>query len=114
MTTPQTPNSLLGIRGLGWDLESNYSNREVLFPVGSFGHTGYTGTSVWVNPSTQTWIVILTSRTHPQLPEGNQLIIDRRTIADIVAGSLTDIDSSSLRKISNTSQGELNYAFSKM
>lgn len=114
MTTPQTPSSLLGIRGLGWDLESNYSNRGVLLPVGSFGHTGYTGTSVWVDPTTQTWIVILTSRTHPQLPESNQLIIDRRAIADIVVGSLIDIESTSLRKISNTSQSELNHGFSKV
>ena len=54
------------MRGLGWDLDSAYSsNRGELLPLGSFGHTGWTGTSLWIDPATKTWIVILTNRVHP-------------------------------------------------
>jgi serine-type D-Ala-D-Ala carboxypeptidase len=110
MTTPQTPLGMLEIRGLGWDLDSSFSNRGVLLPVGSFGHTGWTGTSVWADPITQTWIIILTSRTHPQLPAKNQLISDRRAIANIVAGSLIDVN---IRSLNTTGSGELNNYYNK-
>ncbi|SVC92410.1 uncharacterized protein METZ01_LOCUS345264, partial [marine metagenome] len=54
------------VRGLGWDIDSRYSaNRGDLFPIGSFGHTGFTGTSVWLDPSSQTCVVFLSSRLHP-------------------------------------------------
>ena len=108
MITPQTPSGMLECRGLGWDLDSVYSNRGVLFPAGSFGHTGWTGVSVWADPATQTWIVALTSRSHPAPAPRNQLIQDRRAIANIVAASLTDIDASHLE---NTGAGELHRAY---
>ena len=110
MTTPQTPPGMPDCRGLGWDLDSAYSNRGVLFPVGSFGHTGWTGVSVWADPATHTWIVALTSRSHPALAPANQLIKDRRAIANIVAASLTDIDASHWI---NTGAGESYRAFHK-
>ena len=110
MTTAQTPLGMLEIRGLGWDIDSSFSNRGVLLPVGSYGHTGWTGTAVWADPFTQTWIVILASRTHPTLPKINQLITDRRAIANIVAGSLTDVD---IRNLKTTGAGELNNYYSK-
>src|SRR5262249_32177874 len=51
MTTPQQPPNAVEVRGLGWDIDSPFSsNRGALLPVGSFGHTGYTGTSMWVDP----------------------------------------------------------------
>lgn len=54
------------IRGLGWDIATGYSrNRGDLFPHGSFGHTGFTGTSLWIDPSTQTFLVFLSNRVHP-------------------------------------------------
>ncbi len=54
------------LRGLGWDIESPYSKGfNAAFPKGSFGHTGYTGTSIWVDPRSQTFVIILTSRLHP-------------------------------------------------
>ncbi|MBV8802039.1 MAG: beta-lactamase family protein, partial [Gammaproteobacteria bacterium] len=53
MTTPQTPPNDANVRGLGWDIDSPYSNRGILFPVTSYGHTGWTGTSIWVDPTTQ-------------------------------------------------------------
>ena len=54
------------VRGLGWDMDSSYSsNRGELLPLGSFGHTGWTGTSLWIDPLTKTWIVFLSNRVHP-------------------------------------------------
>jgi uncharacterized protein YbbC (DUF1343 family)/CubicO group peptidase (beta-lactamase class C family) len=92
MTTPQTPPDVVEKRGLGWDIDSPYANHGALFPINSYGHTGWTGTSIWIDPVTQTWLIILTSRTHPTPAVKNQLIEDRRLIANIVAASVTDID----------------------
>jgi uncharacterized protein YbbC (DUF1343 family)/CubicO group peptidase (beta-lactamase class C family) len=66
MTTPQTPPNKMGVRGLGWDLDSPFaSNRGELFGVGSYGHTGFTGTSLWIDPVSQTYILLLSNRVHP-------------------------------------------------
>src|SRR5207253_9400721 len=56
-------------RGLGWDIDSPYSgNRGELFPAGmSFGHTGFTGTSLWIDPASQTYVVLLANSGHPHL-----------------------------------------------
>jgi len=55
-----------GVRTLGWDLSSPYSRPMALFfPEGSVGHTGFTGTSIWIDPATRTYIIILTNRVHP-------------------------------------------------
>ncbi len=54
------------VRGLGWDIDSSYSsNRGELLPVGSFGHTGFTGTSLWIDPATDMFVVFLSNRVHP-------------------------------------------------
>ena len=66
MTSPQTPAGMTAVRGLGWDIDTQFSsNRGDLFPIGSFGHTGFTGTSIWVDPSTGGWVIFLSSRLHP-------------------------------------------------
>jgi uncharacterized protein YbbC (DUF1343 family) len=66
MTTPQTPPWSPAVRGLGWDIDSLYSApRGELFPVGSFGHTGFTGTSVWLDPGSQTFVILLANSVHP-------------------------------------------------
>ncbi|MFO0752156.1 MAG: DUF1343 domain-containing protein [Thermodesulfovibrionales bacterium] len=66
MTTPQSPQGKKRLRGLGWDMDAPFaSNREELLPVGSFGHLGYTGTALWIDPVTGTYIVLLTNRVHP-------------------------------------------------
>jgi uncharacterized protein YbbC (DUF1343 family) len=53
-------------RGLGWDIRSPYSRVfNAAFPKGSFGHTGYTGTAMWIDPRSETFLIILTSRLHP-------------------------------------------------
>lgn len=108
MSSPQTPKFMTDIHGLGWDIDTRYSNRGVLFPTHSFGHTGWTGTSIWIDPTTQTWFVILTSRAHPSVPPVNQLIYDRKIIANIIASSITDIP---IVKIKNTGDGELARAY---
>jgi uncharacterized protein YbbC (DUF1343 family)/CubicO group peptidase (beta-lactamase class C family) len=67
MSTPQQPANAASLRGLGWDIDSPFaSNRGDLLPVGSFGHTGFTGTSLWIDPVTQTYIILLTNAVHPR------------------------------------------------
>jgi CubicO group peptidase (beta-lactamase class C family) len=65
-TTPQSPPDQPILRGLGWDIDSPFSaNRGELFPIGSYGHTGFTGTSVWIDPFSQTYVILLTNSVHP-------------------------------------------------
>ena len=65
-TTPQSPPDQPILRGLGWDIDSPYSsNRGELFPIGSYGHTGFTGTSVWIDPTSQSYVILLTNSVHP-------------------------------------------------
>src|ERR1017187_1435541 len=65
-TEPQNPPDQPILRGLGWDIDSPYSgNRGELFPIGSFGHTGFTGTSLWIDPNTQTYVILLANSVHP-------------------------------------------------
>ena len=87
MTTPQQPPTATGVRGLGWDIDSPFaSNRGELLPVGSFGHTGFTGTSLWIDSVTNTYIIILTNAVHPHV--GHSVVSLRARIATAVAGSL--------------------------
>ena len=66
MTSVQTPANLPVRRGLGWDIDSNYSGpRGTLFPLGSYGHTGWTGTSLWIDPFSQSFLIFLSNRNHP-------------------------------------------------
>lgn len=67
MTSPQTPPGMASVRGLGWDIDTSYSgNRGDLFPVGtSYGHTGFTGTSLWIDPASNSYVIFLSSRLHP-------------------------------------------------
>ena len=66
MTTPATPGDERNVRGLGWDIDSSFSsNRGELLPIGSFGHTGFTGTSLWIDPATGMFVVFLSNRVHP-------------------------------------------------
>ena len=67
MTSPQTPRGMTSIRGFGWDIDTSYSsNRGDLFPVGTtYGHTGFTGTSIWVDPNSNSYVIFLSSRLYP-------------------------------------------------
>src|ERR1039457_1509351 len=65
-TTPQSPPDQPILRGLGWDIDSPFSgNRGDLFPIGSYGHTGFTGTSIWIDPSTKSYVILLANSVHP-------------------------------------------------
>lgn len=53
------------LRGFGWDIDTPQSTpRGKLFPIGSFGHTGFTGTSIWIDPGSDTYVVLLTNSIH--------------------------------------------------
>jgi uncharacterized protein YbbC (DUF1343 family)/CubicO group peptidase (beta-lactamase class C family) len=66
-TSPQSPTDQPILRGLGWDIDSPHSaNRGELFPIGSYGHTGFTGTSIWIDPSTGTYVILLANSVHPE------------------------------------------------
>jgi CubicO group peptidase (beta-lactamase class C family) len=55
------------LRGFGWDIDTAFSGtRGMMFPVGSFGHTGFTGTSLWMDPRSDTYVVLLTSAIDPR------------------------------------------------
>src|SRR5205807_61569 len=67
-TTPQSPAGKSDVRGLGWDIDSRFSgNRGDLFPIGSYGHTGFTGTSIWIDPYSRSWVILLANSVHPRL-----------------------------------------------
>jgi uncharacterized protein YbbC (DUF1343 family)/CubicO group peptidase (beta-lactamase class C family) len=74
-------------RGLGWDMASGYSRTlGSFFPLGSVGHTGFTGTSIWMDPSTRTYAIILTNRVHPS---GKGSVVElRRRVSAVVGAKL--------------------------
>ena len=86
-TEPQSPPDQPILRGFGWDIDSPLSrNRGELFPIGSFGHTGFTGTSIWIDPLTRTYVILLANSVHPtQRPALTPL---RSQVATIVAASV--------------------------
>ncbi len=95
MIAVQTPPNLPK-RGLGWDIDSPYAGpRGSLFPVGSFGHSGWTGTSLWQDPGSHTWVIFLSNRNHPT-EEGNILAL-RRQLGTLAAESLIGVEFGSLR-----------------
>ena len=59
MTTPQSPPDKLPLRGLGWNIDSSLASEA------SYGHKGFTGTGIWIDPVSNTYVIILTNRVHP-------------------------------------------------
>jgi CubicO group peptidase (beta-lactamase class C family) len=89
MTRPRVVSDDGGTRGLGWDINTSFStNRGDLFPLGSFGHTGFTGTSIWIDPASQMVLIFLSNRVHPD-GKGDVGAL-RGRVASIVAGAVTD------------------------
>jgi uncharacterized protein YbbC (DUF1343 family)/CubicO group peptidase (beta-lactamase class C family) len=90
MTTPRpVPGGKApGLRAYGWDVSTAYSrNRGELFPVGkSFGHTGFTGTSIWIDPTSESAVIILSNRVHPA-GKGNVTRL-RSQVATLAAAAL--------------------------
>jgi uncharacterized protein YbbC (DUF1343 family)/CubicO group peptidase (beta-lactamase class C family) len=89
MTTVQTPDSIPVRRGLGWDIDSGYSGpRGSIFPIGSYGHTGWTGTSIWLDPFSQTFVIFLSNRNHPD--EKGTVTELRSRLGTLVAQAVDD------------------------
>ena len=92
MTAPQQPVNGTALRGFGWDIDSPLSsNRGELLPVDGYGHTGFTGTSLWIDPATKTYIVLLTNAVHmnvlPTKEKGSAVSL-RTKVATAVAATL--------------------------
>jgi len=87
MSTPRQPAGKTDLRGLGWDINTHYSSpRGTVFGPTSFGHTGFTGTSLWLDPDSNSYVLILTNRVHPD-GKGNVIAL-RRDIATAAATAL--------------------------
>jgi CubicO group peptidase (beta-lactamase class C family) len=87
MTSVQTPPEISAKRGLGWDIDSSFSGpRGELFPIGSYGHTGWTGGSLWVDPFSRTFVIFLSNRNHPT--EAGSVIALRRQLGTLAAESV--------------------------
>jgi uncharacterized protein YbbC (DUF1343 family)/CubicO group peptidase (beta-lactamase class C family) len=90
MMAPSSPPGERNQRGLGWDIDSSFSaNRGELLPIGSVGHTGFTGTSIWIDPFTRSFVVFMSSRLHPD-GKGDVTPL-RARIATIAAAALTNV-----------------------
>ena len=90
MTRPRIVSDAGWTRGLGWDINTSFStNRGDLFPLGSFGHTGFTGTSFWIDPASKMFVVFLSNRVHPD-GKGDVGSL-RGRVASIAAGAVTDL-----------------------
>ena len=74
-------------RGLGWDIDTAFSPvlRGDFFPIGSFGHSGFTGTSIWIDPFSQTYVIVLTNRCHPD--RSGEAAPLRRAVANIAGAA---------------------------
>jgi CubicO group peptidase (beta-lactamase class C family) len=81
-------------RALGWDTRSaEGSSAGTLFSPRSFGHTGFTGTSIWIDPERELFVILLTNRVHPTR-ENNLIREVRPAVADAVVRALASIASS--------------------
>jgi CubicO group peptidase (beta-lactamase class C family) len=103
MTSPQSPDGKLNVRGFGWDIQSTYSSvKGSFFSATSYGHTGYTGTSLWIDPETQTFLIILTNRVHP---DGKGNVKELRTeLANIVGRSFQPLAKLPTAEVTGTQQ----------
>jgi CubicO group peptidase (beta-lactamase class C family) len=91
MTRVQTPPSLAAKRGFGWDIDTAFSGpRGDIFPVGSYGHTGWTGGSLWIDPYSKTIVIFMSNRNHPT--EAGSVIALRHKLGTLAAEALEDVD----------------------
>jgi uncharacterized protein YbbC (DUF1343 family)/CubicO group peptidase (beta-lactamase class C family) len=104
-TQPASPADQPILRGLGWDIDSPFSsNRGELYPIGSYGHTGFTGTSVWMDRTTNSYVILLTNVVHPK--RGKSLSSLRSRVATAVAASFgIDIEKVALTGYNETITG---------
>ena len=98
MTAPVVVSEEGSTRGLGWDIHTAFSaNRGDLFPIGSFGHTGFTGTSIWIDPASQTYAVFLSNRVHPD-GKGDVVAL-RSKVMTAIAAAYGDPDTGAFRAL---------------
>jgi len=91
MTGVQSPDSISARRGLGWDIDSPYSGpRGKFFPLGSYGHTGWTGTSLWIDPFSQSFVIFLSNRNHPD--ETGNVVALRSELGTLAAQAIADFN----------------------
>ncbi len=76
-------------RALGWDTPTPRSSAGDHFSARAFGHTGFTGTSIWVDPELDLFVVLLTSRTNPTRDNSRHVPL-RRAVHDAAALAITD------------------------
>jgi uncharacterized protein YbbC (DUF1343 family)/CubicO group peptidase (beta-lactamase class C family) len=97
MTKPYVVSENGNARGLGFDMNTAFSaNRGELFPLGSFGHTGFTGTGIWIDPTSETFVVFMSNRVHPD-GKGDVGPI-RARISTIAASALLDVPIAKFRE----------------
>jgi len=91
MTSIQTPPDIEDRRGFGWDIDSGFSSpRGEHFPLGSYGHTGFTGNAFWIDPYSKTFFIFLSNRVHPY---GKGSVVRLyRTVGTLAAEAVTDFD----------------------
>jgi CubicO group peptidase (beta-lactamase class C family) len=77
-------------RALGWDTPTEGSSSGEYFTHEAFGHTGYTGTSIWMDPELDLWVVLLTNRVHPTRDNQKHVPV-RRAVQDAAALAITDM-----------------------
>ncbi len=96
MTRVQTPASLSARRGFGWDIDSGSSGpRGEVFPLGSYGHTGWTGTSIWIDPFSRSFVIFLSNRNHPT--EKGSVGALRSALGTLAAEAIADFDFTRVR-----------------
>src|SRR5262249_45997680 len=106
MIAPSTPAGMRDVRALGWDLDSSYStNRGELFPIGSFGHTGFTGTSLWIDTASGSYVVFLSNRV-PADGKGDVNALRGRVATVAAAALLTPEDLAGARRPQASAFGE--------
>jgi uncharacterized protein YbbC (DUF1343 family)/CubicO group peptidase (beta-lactamase class C family) len=106
MTRPRAIAENGSARGLGWDVATSFStNKGDLFPLGSFGHTGFTGTSMWIDPASDSFVIFLSNRVHPD-GKGDVGPL-RGRVASIVASSIIDATVAKAREESAGAAAEM-------
>lgn len=91
MTSIQSPAGAGSWRGLGWDIDSSYSGQKgSLFPLGGYGHTGFAGPSIWIDPYSQSFVIFMCNRIHPD-GSGDVRAL-RRELGTLAAQSIENFD----------------------
>ena len=104
MTSPATPPWMADVRGLGWDIDSSYSaNRGDIYSTGSFGHTGWTGTSLWIDPASRSYVIFLSNRVHPD-GKGDVAVL-RGKVATIAAAAVSELAPDAFKRSAASANG---------